>query len=318
MSNAENTIETNKNDAPILQVVKNEHKYTLMLLSVLRDQLAEFDIGKTPDYQLMLDTMRYISDFPERFNHPAKNALIQAIINKNSESNDVLETLLAEKRQIPSRSKEVIRALKALIKEESILKEEQLKIFCKNFVELLESHIETESQLLFSQARSLLSANELAAFQSSPLVDEEQALASIIEERYKNLSKELNKHWDDLEVAANDFALAEFIGMSALFESIQPFSVGLGAISHIIKDVSYRLYLENYQCYKELFSKRHKSIDYIDKPTACLVSCYKEYVASIEQIKNVFNETKQNITDPYEKDKEILNEVLRSKKSKRV
>jgi hemerythrin-like domain-containing protein len=290
--------ETPPSDPAIILLIKNEHKYTLMLLSVLREQLAEFDIGKTPDYQLMYDTMRYMVDFPEKFNAPSKNQLIQLIIDKDPENNEVLESLLAEKRQISPRSKEVIRALKSLLKEETILKEEQLKIFCKNYVELLESHIETESQLLFSKARSEINIKELENFQIK-LHEEDQALATIVEERYKKLSKELNDRWVEIEDAANEFALAEFVGMGALFETIEPLSIGLGEISKIIKETSYKLYLENYNCYKTLFTQHNERNEYLDKPVNCFMNCYKEYVSGLGKITNVIKKTKVQITEPY-------------------
>lgn len=286
-------------DPEILLVIKNEHKYTLMLLSVIREQLAEFDIGKTPDYQLMFDSMQYMTDFPQKFNHPVKNKLIQAIIDKDPENSDVLETLLAEKRQINSRSKEVIAALKGLLKEETILKEEQLKIFCKNYVELIESHIEIESQLLFTKARTCLSAEEINAYHVDLHQDEDQVLADLIEDRYKELSKILNQRWENFEEAANDFALAEFVGMGALFETIEPLSIGLGEISKIVKEYSYKLYLENYNCYKDLFSKQQPASNYIEKPKTCFLACYKDYVDGLGKISDVVKKTKKQIVEPY-------------------
>ena len=294
-----NTVNSTKADPEILLVIKNEHKYTLMLLSVLREQLAEFDIGKTPDYQLMYDTVHYMIDFPEKFNHPAKNQLIQAIIDKDPENNEVLESLLAEKRQIGPRCKEVIRALKGLLKEESILKEEQLKIFCKNYIELLESHIEIESQLLFTKARNELSSETLESFHSKLHQDEDQALATIIEERYKELSKVLNERMENIEVAANEFALAEFVGMGAFLETLEPLTMGVSEVSKIVKDVSYKLYIENYNCYKDLLLNKHSANEYIDKPTTCFMTCYKEYVKSLQKIGTILKKTKDQIYEPY-------------------
>jgi len=186
-----------------------------------------------------------------------------------------------------------------LLKEETILKEEQLKIFCKNFVELLESHIETESQLLFSKARTTFSEEALLDFHSSSITDEDPALTTLIEERYLTLSKELNKRWDEFEEAANEFALAEFIGMSKLFESIEPVSIGVSEISKIVKEFSYKLYMENYECYKDLLTKKHEGKDYIEKPSACFMSCYKEYVKSLQEIKQVIMQRREQISEPY-------------------
>lgn len=300
-------------EAPVILMIKNEHKYTLMMLSVLREQLADFDIGKTPDYQLMLEVVNYMDSFPDRFNHPTKKALIQAIINTAPENNTDLENLLAEKRQISDLAKEVIQSLKALLKESTILKEEQLKIFCKNYVELIESHIEIESQVLFSRARSELTDEQLHSFSDKLYFEEDHPLSNLVEERYKELSKILSHRLDDWEEAANELALAEFVSMGALFESIEPLSIGMAEISQIIKQYSYRLYMENFQCYKELLTKKQDSPKaYIQQPVDCLMASYKEYVKGLGEIGQVLQKTRDQVLEPYEARKPFYH----SKKSK--
>ncbi len=296
------------NDPRILRTVKDEHKYTLMLLSVLREQLADFDIGKKPDYQLMYDSMHYMASFPDRFNHPLKHELIRAVTNKDPANSGELESLLAEKKQIKSRAKEVISALKGLLKDESILKEEQLKIFCKNYVEMIESHIEIETQALLPKARKLLSQEELAGFEASLQEGVDHDLTSMAEERYKKLSHQLNKQWDNWEEAANEFAFAEFVSLGAIFETIEPLSLGLSDISKIIKDVSYKLYLENYSCYRDILTRhQNKASDYYQKPVDCFHSCYKEYVSGLDRVSSVLKKTREQIVEPYEARKELYN-----------
>ena len=80
----------------IIDAIKDEHKYTLMMVSVFREQLAEYDIGKTPDYNLMYDMASYMSDFPKKFNESLKKRLIEAVINKAPENNQELENLLVD------------------------------------------------------------------------------------------------------------------------------------------------------------------------------------------------------------------------------
>ena len=296
---------TAKPEAKIILTIKDEHKYTLMLLSVIREQLADFDIGKTPDYKLMYDSMHYMANFPEKFNHPVKHQLIKAVISKDPANSAELETILAEKRQIKSRGREVINALKGLLKEETILKEEQLKIFCKNYVEMIEHHIEVESQLLFPKARALLTEDELRKFEVKLHEEEDHDLASLVEERYKELSEELNHRLENWEEAANDFVLAEFVGMGALFESIEPLSIGLSEVSSLIKEITYKLYLENYNCYKDIFTQKQENVsDYYEKPVKCILSCYKEYVAGLGKVASVLKKTKDQITEPYESRKD--------------
>lgn len=284
----------------IIALIREKQKYTLMMLSVLHEQLAEFDIGKTPDYQLMLEIMGYMSNFPERFNYTVKADFVQKIIDNSPEGNIPLENLLAEQRQVTELAKEVTHALKALLKEQTILREEQLKIFSKNFVEMLESHIDIENRYILDN-KLPLSDEELQYFSEKLTHSDDQPLAALVEERYKELSKRLSQSLDDWEEAASELAFAEFISMGALFDSIEPLSIGLGEVSQIIKNYSYWLYTENYKCYKELLTQKQDDPKaYIKQPVDCLLNSYREYVNSLNKIGKVLQKTRDQVAEPYE------------------
>lgn len=294
----------------IIIAIKGEHKYTLMMLSVLKEQLAEYDIGKTPDYNLMYDIMSYMADFPQKFNQPLKNKLITAVINKSPENSQDLENLLAEKRQIVDFNKQVIMALKSIIKGHSILKEEELKIFAKNYLELVEAHISIEQKILFIRVESLLSAEEIAEFDKKDKHDIqhifEQDIARLFEESYKDVSDEMHKRWEEIEDAASDFALAEFVSLGAIFESIEPLTLSASEISSIVKEFSYNIFIANRKCYKDLFmGNQEQASDYIEKPINTALDCYEEYVSGMSKIGVVLKKAKEQIYEPYESRKEF-------------
>lgn len=309
-------------DANIVSAIKGEHKYTLMMISVLKEQLSEYDIGKTPDYNLMYDVMTYMADFPKKFNQPLKVKLISAVINKSPENSQELENLLAEKRQIADFNKQVVMALKSIIKSHSILKEEELKIFAKNYVELIEAHISIEQKVLFIRIDTLLSKEEIAEFDKSDKPDLqqlfEQDVAQLFEEKYKDISDELNKRWEGIEGAANDFALAEFVSLGAIFESIEPLTLSASEISAIIKECSYNMLIANRKCYKDLIlNKQEASSSYLEKPISTALDCYEEYVSSMSKIGIVLKTAKAQIYEPYESRKDFfsMNEEAGSKDS---
>jgi hemerythrin-like domain-containing protein len=299
-----------KVEGNIISAIKGEHKYTLMLISVLHEQLSEYDIGKTPDYNLMYDLMTYMADFPYKFNQALKIKFISTVINKSPENSQDLENLLAEKRQITDFNKQVVMSLKSIIKSYSILKEEEFKIFAKNYVELIESHIDIEQKVLFVRAENLLSVDEIAEFDKPERKDIQhifdQDIAPLLEGKYKDLAEDINQRWADIENAANDFALAEFISLGALFESIEPLALSASEISAIIKDCSYTMFMANRTCYKDLmFNQQKLSSDYLEKPISTALDCYEEYVSSMSKIGVVLKNAKAQIYEPYESRKDL-------------
>ncbi|NRB42973.1 MAG: hypothetical protein HRU20_31650 [Pseudomonadales bacterium] len=284
----------------IISKIKDEHKYSRILMSALKDQLAEYSIGKTADYNVMFEIMTYMGDYPDKFNHPAKLQLIEMVIKKDSACNDDLELILAEKKQLKVRSSEVLNALRSLLKDESILIEEQLKIFSKDYVDLVEMHMAVETQQLIPLALELLSEREFTSLSQSLEGDEEHDFAAIMESRYKSLHAILHKRWEEFEDAANEFALAEFLSMGAMLESIGPITVGAGEISKLVKEYSYRLIMSHYECYKDLFSEQPEAMaDYYQKPMDCMKGCYAEYKVGMVEISDVMRKTGQQIVQPY-------------------
>ena len=313
MTKSETTQETvgnNKVEPMVIVKVRDEHKYSRILMSALKDQLAEYSIGKTADYNVMLEIMNYMGEFPDKFNHPVKLKLIEKVIEKESACNDDLELLLAEKSQVQGRSVEVLNALKSLTKEESILKEEQLKIFSKDYVDMIEQHIAIESQQLIPLALELLSEREFKDLALALRGDEDHDFATVLEDKYKNLHANLHKRWEEFEEAANEFALAEFLSLGALFETIGPITVGAGEVSKLVKEYSYKMIMTNYECYKTLLSQQPGSAaELYQKPVDCMKACYEEYKTGITEISTVMKKTKKQIVEPYESRQEFMDDT---------
>lgn len=282
----------------ITGAIQEEHKYTLMMISVLKEQLAEFDIGKTPDYATMSEIIAYMGDFPKKFNHKRKDRLINALVEENVQHSAKLETLLAEREELQELNKETQKSLKTLIRQTSILQETQLKIFCKNFLELAQQHISIEENYVLPQISRLSTAKlkKINQFNSG----QEQVIADAIEERYEELTEELNQRWEDIEDVASGFALAELLSASALFESIEPVTLASYEVSNIMKDFGKTVYQHNKDCYGDILkqSQPQKS-DYIKKPMACAKDCFNEYKKSLGEITQILKKTKNDIYEPY-------------------
>lgn len=283
----------------IIAVIRDEHKYSRILMSVLNEQLNEYSIGKKADYTVMLELVNYMEEYPQKFNHPVKQKLISQLIKKEPDNIDFI-TLLAEKNHAQSLAKEVITALKALIKEETIIKEEKLKIFSKDYIELIESHIAMEEDQLIPKALSIFTQGEFERLEAQYGERDEQDFSAVLEMRYQALNADLQKHWDKLEGAASNLAMAEFLSLSALFDAIGPIAIGTGEISTLVKDYSYKMLVANYDCYKELLSQRQTNKDRYLKPVACMKDCYVEYQSGVTEISNVMKKTRLEIMAPYQ------------------
>lgn len=300
-------------DCAITAAIQEEHKYTLMMVSVLKEQLAEFDIGKTPDYEMMSEVVAYMGDFPQKYNHKRKDRLISDLIEAGALHRDKLESLVAERQELQELNKETQRYLKTLTQQNSILQETQLKIFCKNFLELSQQHISIEQNYVLPQISRLDTSKlkKINSFNSS----QEQLIADAIEERYQDLTEELNQRWEEIEDVASGFALAELLSVSAFFEAIDPVTQATLDISDIMKKLGKTLYQENSTCYGDILTQSQASTsDYYKKPLACVKSCFGAYKNSLGDINQVLKKAKDDIYEPYKMRKNFFYGTSKPKK----
>ncbi|NRB42375.1 MAG: hypothetical protein HRU20_28550, partial [Pseudomonadales bacterium] len=180
----------------------------------------------------------------------------------------------------------------------------------------MESHISIERQQLIALALELLSEREFMELSQELEAGDDQDFATILETQYKNLNATVQKRWEDFEEAANEFALAEFLSLGALFESIGPITVGAGEISKLVKEYSYKMIMANYECYKTLFSQQPDAAsDLYQKPMDCMKDCYSDYKTGITEIGAVMEKTRQQIVEPYESRQQFVDELKTSDKA---
>lgn len=281
----------------ILDSMYREHRHLMMLISVLREQLAAFNVGKTPDYALMLDVIEYMKGFPTRFEHPRRMLMCQRLLERVG-GDTSLEMLMAEKEQLVMEINEVHATLLILQRDNSLLKQEQLKVYGKALIENLERHIQQETSSVFPRAKSLLTEAdwidiEKAAAEQSP----DPLFGQRVEEQYRALADYLSQR---MERAADELAMAEFIGMGAIFDSIEPLSKGLDEISGIVKSHARALWRKNLDCYRSLLrEKQQRPLDYISKPLDCMLDSYDCYVDGLISVGKVLRKTRGEIAEPY-------------------
>lgn len=278
----------------ILDFLSTEHAFVTQLYGLLHNQLACFDIGKTPNLELMQQTLGFMEDYPNLLNHPIKIHLYREVIEKRGDTLTQLEDMLAEKKVINLQRQLAKKHLDSLIKQHSMLKEEQFRIFFKDYLEVFHQHLETEYSLLPASIKSTLDEADQTAFHRKISDIALKPLTSIDATPYPDLMGQLklDNPMENIDEKAQDLAFQDFVKMSTLIQRLELISEGTVRASAIIKEFSHALFMENFQCYKELLMQTQENkLDYIHKPIRSFKNCYDEYQQSLERIGEVFRDT---------------------------
>ena len=293
----------------ILVTIHNEHKYMGVLMKILKEQIRNMKQNRDVDYSIMFDIMHYMNNFPDRFHHPREDLILHLMLEKSDELHPVIEQLFEEHILIAAKGRKILSDLKSILKEHSEIKQTRLQAESHDYVRAILEHISLEENVVFKKATLILKPSDWEKISTQSETIEDPIFGKKIEERYKNIYQHLSHQIDK---AADDFTLLEFIGIAALFESIGPLMSGTEEVSSIFKKSCRQIFSTNMACCKSLLKPSTMSrSDYISKPLICMLDSYDYYVQSLVEIGHVLRKTKMKITEPYSAGFKLFEEIER-------
>ena len=145
----------------ILQVLRQEHKNITNLIYTLEWQVAEFERGNPPDYDVIRATVEYFLGFLDLYHHPKEDLIFTKLLERDAGIVKVLGDLSREHEELGARSRDFATSLHAVLNEREISR----KAFAqraRRFIELQRQHIKMEETSFFPAAEKTLVAEDWA------------------------------------------------------------------------------------------------------------------------------------------------------------
>jgi len=149
-------------DVPQLRVLQREHHNFKRLLNLFETQLALFRRGDDPDYALMRDIMRYLTQYPDRFHHPNEDLVFERLQQVEPAAGHFILQLLKEHEQLFARGSELLAALDD-IAGDALIARDALEALARGYLDGLRAHMDKEESTLFPLAEQRLTRADWAA-----------------------------------------------------------------------------------------------------------------------------------------------------------
>ena len=65
-----------------IAALDRDHANVARLLELLESEILAIEVGKTPDYPLLQDIMRYMTQYPDRFHHPKEDLIFVQLLKR--------------------------------------------------------------------------------------------------------------------------------------------------------------------------------------------------------------------------------------------
>jgi len=161
----------------VIAALERDHANIVKLLEILESEILAIEVGKTPDYPLMQDIMRYMAQHSDRFHHPKEDLIFAQLLKRDPGVRADVEDLIEEHIVIGLAGQEFAGLLRAS-GVDSIDVRERLGTSGLAYIRTLREHMLREERKLFPLAMAVLTKKEWQVIDTAvkaiddPLFDE--------------------------------------------------------------------------------------------------------------------------------------------------
>lgn len=139
-----------------------EHVNFARLLNLLDKQLALFHDGATPDYELMLNVMFYMTHYSDVLHHPKEDLVFAKIKEREPATARTVDDLVHQHTQIKESGAALVRALDDILNG-AVTSRANVEATARDYVATLRGHMRVEETEVLPLAARLLSARDWSA-----------------------------------------------------------------------------------------------------------------------------------------------------------
>ncbi len=145
----------------LLKDLKEEHRNIERLLTVLERELALFDRGGHPDYDVIQGITEYFSGFPDRCHHPKEDLIFEMLRARDPAAAVEVGDLPAEHAEIAARVRRFREAVANVLAEAEVPRRNIDQVI-RGFIENERRHMAMENERFFPLAARILTEADWA------------------------------------------------------------------------------------------------------------------------------------------------------------
>jgi len=148
-----------------LNELRLDHANFMKLLAVLEQELAVFERGDHPDYEIVLKIADYFAEYGESFHHPLENKIFARLKERDAKAAEAVGDLDRE-HEATTREVAAFKEVAEAVLKEAELPREQFEQKVRRFIDKERAHIAMEEQVFFPKARAVLQPEDWDAVSS--------------------------------------------------------------------------------------------------------------------------------------------------------
>jgi hemerythrin-like domain-containing protein len=167
-----------------------EHAYFKRLLDLLADQVAVFESGQRPNYELMEDIISYLRSYSDRYHHPREDVAFARLELRCPDLLPVLARLRQEHRVIANAGEKLLALLESIL-EDAMVPRSEVEMAASTYLVFYENHIAREEREVLGRAALSLTREDWEAVDAAAPQGADPLFGSDPAEHYRDLRRQI-------------------------------------------------------------------------------------------------------------------------------
>jgi len=170
-----------------------DHVNFANLLRLLDGQLALFHDGGSPDYDLMLDIMYYMTHYSDVVHHPNEDLVFARVKQRDPSTGATIDALTAQHMRLKQAGEALAGALDDVVNG-AVSSRAHIEARARSYTAEMRSHMATEEATVLPAAARLLTDDDWTAVEAAIAHVEDPLFRPNVQTRYASLRREIARH----------------------------------------------------------------------------------------------------------------------------
>jgi hemerythrin-like domain-containing protein len=171
-----------------LELLRREHRDLESLLRALEWQVAEFENGNQPDYDVIGAVIEYFLSFPDIYHHPKEELIFAKLRDRDARTARRIGSLRSEHQHLAARAQEFADGLRAVLDEAELPRAAFVR-WARGFIDVQRQHIAIEESSFFPAAETALTTSDWADLKALMTPQDGLLSGEGVRERFEQLRK---------------------------------------------------------------------------------------------------------------------------------
>jgi len=170
----------------VIETLRSDHENLSALLRLFDKQIAVFEEGEHPDYELLSDIVDYCLNYPDLRHHPTEDVVLEKLRAVAPEAAEPVGDLAAHHADLHDLTARLQSALQQILNDAEVDRGAVVAL-AQDFLRHYRNHIESEDTAFFPAAEAALSAADWAEVEEDVAELDDPLFGDKVAEEYRLL-----------------------------------------------------------------------------------------------------------------------------------